>query len=67
MVQVCKDCCCFLFVFFVVVFSARAGQAIETVSVMKPDKVTRRTLTNYLNNKSNDPKEKKKRGFYCLK
>ena len=48
MVQVCKDC--FFFFFF------RAGQAIETVSVMKPDKVTKRTLTNYLNNKSNERK-----------
>ena len=42
--------------FFVAFFAscARAGQASETVPVPNSDKATTRTITNYVNNKSNE-------------
>ena len=57
--------------FFLLSFlSAWAGQASETVSLLKPDKVTRRIITNYLNNKSKErkftpfnPQEKRRKWF----
>ena len=54
---------------------ARAWQAIETVSVLNSDKATTWTITNYVNNKSNEmqftpykPQEEKKEEdvFFCV-
>ena len=52
---------------------ARDGQASETVLVLNSDKATNKTITNYMNNKSNEteftpykPQEKKEDVFSRL-
>ena len=61
--------------FFVVFLPARAGQASETVPVLSSDKATTWTITNYVNNNSNENQftpykpqeiEKKKRMFFAF-